>query len=421
MAVDVETNALRAMCRQVVGLRLALIALGTPYALLGAGGEGGAGLAGLAAPGRAAPGGAVWPVGTAVLVTFLTSYALFRNWERLGGPLLLRHPTLLAADALVGSLLLVTAGPDSVLGYVGVCTTPLLAGLAYGPRGAASFACLQSLIVVTVYAAGLGGSGLGAPGMGAPGLGASVLLAGLSVIAGGLGVTLRNLLSRYGAAARALAVAQAAQEERAHLARDLHDSVAKTLHGLALQADALAESPDPRGQARAVAGAARRAVEESRELLAGLRGVPYGGVKVDLTSELTDRVRDFARRSGIRTCYVDEGAAPPAVPSAVAGQLLTIASEALENAGRHARPTRVDVSAGVVEGLLRISVRDDGRGLPPGTTLDGLRRTGHFGLVGMVERAAGVGARIRIGRGCGGLARGTEVRLELPVEGVAAR
>jgi signal transduction histidine kinase len=77
----------------------------------------------------------------------------------------------------------------------------------------------------------------------------------------------------------------------------------------------------------------------------------------------------------------------------------------------------VDVSAGVVAGLLRISVRDDGRGLPPGTTLDDLRRTGHFGLVGMVERAAGVGARIRIGRGS--VARGTEVRLELPVEGVA--
>ncbi|MFG2643064.1 sensor histidine kinase [Streptomyces sp. NPDC048370] len=413
MAVDVEMNALRAMCRQVVGLRLALIALGTPYALLGAGGAGGAGLA------------VGWLVATAVLVTLVVSYAMFRNWERLG-PVLLRHPTLLAADALVGSLLLVTAGPDSVLGYVGVCTTPLLAGLAYGRRGAASFAGFQSLIVLTAYVAGLGESGLGASGLGesergAPALGASGLLAGMSVIAGALGVTLRNLLLRYGAAARALAVAQAAQEERAHLARDLHDSVAKTLHGLALQADALAESPDPRGQARAVAGAARRAVEESRELLAGLRGVPYGGVKVDLTSELTDRVRDFARRSGIRTSYVDEGAAPPAVPSAVAGQLLTIASEALENAGRHARPTRVDVSAGVVEGLLRISVRDDGRGLPPGTTLDGLRSTGHFGLVGMVERAAGVGARIRIGRGGGSLARGTEVRLELPVEGVAAR
>lgn len=60
---------------------------------------------------------------------------------------------------------------------------------------------------------------------------------------------------------------------------------------------------------------------------------------------------------------------------------------------------------------------DDGTGLPPGTTLDDLRRAGHFGLVGMVERAASIGARIRIGRGRH--ARGTEVRLELPLMAIA--
>ena len=58
------------------------------------------------------------------------------------------------------------------------------------------------------------------------------------------------------------------------------------------------------------------------------------------------------------------------------------------------------------------------RGLPPGTTLDDLKRAGHFGLVGMVERAASIGARIRIGKGRA--AKGTEVRLELPVAALAA-
>ena len=66
--------------------------------------------------------------------------------------------------------------------------------------------------------------------------------------------------------------------------------------------------------------------------------------------------------------------------------------------------------------LLRISVYDDGTGLPPGTDLEQLRRAGHFGLVGMVERAASVGARIRIGRGAH--TQGTEVRLELPLAAV---
>ncbi|WSF21683.1 histidine kinase [Streptomyces sp. NBC_01353] len=388
------------MCRQVFGFRLAMIALASPTALTGA-----------------APGVAAWLVGAAVLVTFMGSYVMFRDWERFG-PLLLRHPALLAADTLFGSLLLVTAGPQSTLGYVSVCT-PLLAGLAYSWRGAAFFACLQSLILLAIHAAEVGDAG------GVGDLGDAALLPGLCVITGALGVTLRNLLLRFGAATRALteartrlAAAQAVEEERARLARDMHDSVAKTLHGLALAADGLAESADPRQQALVVARSARRAAAESRELLADLRRQSYGAEEVDLSSELAVRVRDFAHRSGIETHYngVGPGSVPP-VPYAVARQLLTIASEAMENAGRHAAPTRVDVSAGVVAGLLRISVCDDGRGLPPGTTLDDLRRTGHFGLVGMVERAAGVGARIRIGRGS--VVRGTEVRLELPVEGVA--
>ncbi|WP_374214499.1 sensor histidine kinase [Streptomyces sp. Je 1-79] len=385
-SVSVEANALQAVCRQIFGFRLAMIALASPSALLGA-----------------APGLASWLVGAAVLVTFMGSYVMFRDWERFG-PLLLRHPALLAADALFGSLLLVTAGPQSTLGYVSVCT-PLLAGLAYGWRGAAFFACLESLILLAVYAAGVGDP---------------TLLPGLCVITGALGVTLRNLLFRFGAATRALAAAQAGEEERARLARDMHDSVAKTLHGLALAADALEAAADPREQAGVVARSARRAAAESRELLGELRRPSYVGGEVDLAGELTSRVEDFTRRSGIEARYqgVGPGSVPP-VPYAVARQLLTIASEAMENAGRHACPTRVDVSAGVVAGLLRISVCDDGRGLPPGTTLDGLRRTGHFGVVGMVERAAGLGARIRIGRG--GVAQGTEVRLELPVEGVAAR
>lgn len=81
------------------------------------------------------------------------------------------------------------------------------------------------------------------------------------------------------------------------------------------------------------------------------------------------------------------------MPPAVARQLLTIATEAMENAHRHAAATRLDVHAGIHGDVLRISVYDDGRGLPPDTTLEELRRSGHFGLVGMVERAESVGSR----------------------------
>ncbi|WP_338055526.1 MULTISPECIES: sensor histidine kinase [Streptomyces] len=400
-AIDIQVNALQAMCRQVFGFRLAMIALATPTALV-----------------NANDGLPTRLVGAAVVVTFMTSYVLFRDWERFG-PLLLRHPSLLAADTLFGALLLIAAGHDSTLAYVSVCT-PLLAGLVYGWRGAAVFASLQALLLLLIHAAQENP---------APGIAESALLPGLCVIAGAVGSSLRNLMLRFGAATQALttvqarlAVTEAVSAERARLAREMHDSVAKTLHGVALAADSLtgsagADRMDPaliRQQAALVARSARRAAAESRELLADLRRESDPTQATDVLVELAARTRDFSTRTGLPAVYRPTGAhAVPPVPPAVARQLLTIASEAMENAHRHAHPTRVDVSAGVHGDLLRISVYDDGRGLPPGTTLEQLRRAGHFGLVGMVERAASVGARIRIGRG--GHPQGTEVRVELPL------
>ncbi|MEV5430074.1 histidine kinase [Streptomyces sp. NPDC052701] len=399
--IPLQVNALQALCRQVFGFRLAMIALAAPAALL-----------------NAAPGLGSRLVAAAVVVTFMGSYLLFRDWERFG-PLLLRHPALLAADTLFGSLLLISAGPDTTLAYVSVCT-PLLAGIVYGWRAAACFASLQSVILLLVYA-------------GRQDVQASVaeasLLPGLCVIVGAVGSGLRNLMLRFGEATQALttvqarlAATEAVSAERARLAREMHDSVAKTLHGVALVADGLARSAgtgraDPalvRQQAELVARSARRAAAESRELLADLRRESDPAQGTDVFAELTARTADFSTRTGLpATCRPTGDHAIPPVPPAVARQLLTIVSEAMENAHRHAAPTRVEVRAGVHGDLLRVSVYDDGRGLPPGTTLELLRRTGHFGLVGMVERAASLGARIRIGRGA--RPRGTEVRLDLPL------
>ncbi|MEE1756290.1 sensor histidine kinase [Streptomyces sp. SP18CS02] len=400
-SLPIQINALQALCRQVFGFRLAMIVLASPFALDGA-----------------APGLGTWLVGAAVLVTFMVSYVLLRDWERFGR-ILLRHPTVLAADMLFGALLLATASPESTLAYVTICT-PLLAGLLYGWRGAAFFAVLQSLLLLLSY-------GVSTEVSVDP---ASLLFPGLCVIAGAGGSSLRNLVLGFGAAGQALteararlAVTGAVEEERARLAREMHDSVAKTLYGLALAADGLAGTADRmdpaalRQQAELVARSARRAAAESRELLSDLRRESGLDGGVDVGAELAIRTADFSRRHDLRATYRLLGDAPPRIPQVVARQLLSIASEAMENAHRHARPTYVDVSAGVVGDVLRMSVYDDGTGLPPGTTLDDLRRAGHFGLVGMVERAASIGARIRIGRGRA--TTGTEVRLELPVRALA--
>lgn len=218
-ALAIQVNALQAMCRQVFGFRLAMIAIATPFAIA-----------------HTAPGLATGLIGGAILVTFMGSYALFRDWERFG-PQLLRHRWVLAVDVFLGALLLITATPESTLAYVTVCT-PLLAGLVYSWRGAAVFAALQTVIVLGVYNTVPGLSGSDAT---------VLLLPGFCVIAGAVGVTLRNLLLRFGAASQALtetrarlAVSEAVEKERTRLAREMHDSVAKTLHGLALAADGLA-------------------------------------------------------------------------------------------------------------------------------------------------------------------------------------
>lgn len=408
-SLPLQVNALQALCRKVFGFRLAMIALATPFALSHTSGRLTTTL-----------------VGAAVLVTFMVSYALLRDWERFG-PVLLRHPLLLGVDMVFGALLLVTASPDSTLAYVTICT-PLLAGLVYGWRGAAVFGVLQALLVVAAHV--VDGGVRHDVGV--------LVLPGLCLLAGAVGGTLRDLVLDLGDAGQALteararlAAAGAVDEERARLAREMHDSVAKTLHGLAMAAEGLAHSAgtmDPSAveeRAETVARAARRAAAETRELLADLRREPSAPGEcagaLDLSDELRQRTVEFAGRHPVPATYRHlRGPLPlPAVPRAVARHALTIVAEAMENAARHGGASRVDVSTGVAEGVLRISVYDDGLGLPPGTTLEELHRTGHFGVVGMVERAAAIGARIRIGRG--EAARGTEVRLELPLTDGEAR
>ncbi|MBF4136390.1 two-component sensor histidine kinase [Streptomyces albidoflavus] len=389
----VQLNALQALCRQVFGVRLALIALGAPFALQ-----------------NAADGAARYLVLTAAVTGFMASYAMLRDWERFG-PLVLRHPALLGLDLLIGAVLLLTASPASPLGYAAACT-PLLAGLLYGWRGAGVLTGCQLVVLLVAHRAWADALTSGA---------STLLVAGFCVAAGITGVTLRNLMFRFGAATTALAeanarlaVAGAVEAERARLARDLHDSLAKTLHGLALTADALAEGtghlpPDTlRDRAVQVAAAARRAAADSRDLLTGLRHDAADPTDpVDLAETL---------RTGLPAGTPLDAAAPlPPVPHAVAQHLLAIAAEAVENARRHATsPPRTALTT--TGTALRLTVTDHGPGLPTGLTLQSASDTGHFGLVGMAERATAIGGALRVGpAGQTATGPGTEVRIDVPL------
>ncbi|AWZ10307.1 MULTISPECIES: ATP-binding protein [unclassified Streptomyces] len=369
-----QVNALQALCRQVFAFRMVMIGLGAPLALA-----------------RTAHGGPTYLVGGAILLTFMLSYVLFRDWERFG-PLLLRHRWLLAVDMAFNALLLVTATPESPLGFVSICT-PLLAGLVYGWRASAVYAAVQGLAVAA--------------------LAGTLLLPTLCLLAGAAGSCLRDLFFRFGAASQALtetrarlAVAEAVRAERDHLAREMHDSVSKTLHGLALTADALTRTADPaelRRQAELLSVAARRAAEESRSLLTDLRrDLDTPGVS------LLGELRALTTGCELRTTGV-----LPVVPATVARHLLAVTSEALENARRHAGASRVVVLLAADTTHLTLTVEDDGSGLPADIDLPSLSRRGHFGLLGMTERATAIGAAISIASRPS--APGTRIRLDLPL------
>ncbi|MFE6552488.1 sensor histidine kinase [Streptomyces sp. NPDC057746] len=404
-SVRLQLGALQALCRQTVAVRLALVLIGAPFALA-----------------NTADGAPRYAVLAAAVLGVMTSYALLRDWDRVG-PRLLAHPSLMALDLLFVATLLLTASPASPLAYATVCT-PLLSGLLYGWRGAGAITGLQLVVIVAVFRAWEQRPGAGI---------STLLIAGFCVAAGIIGVTLRNLMFRFGAAGEALseanarlAAAEAVESERAFLAREMHDSVAKTLHGLALAAEALAVSADHaadpgtlKRQANQVAGAARRAAAESRDLLSGLRRrTDFGAARVDVSAELALRGREFAGRAGLEV-ELAKPEAPLLLPYATAHHVLAVVSEALENTHRHARATRVRITLDTAgDTALDLWIGDDGVGLPPGTAPGDLAKTGHFGLLGMTERAASLGGRLRPGRSPLG---GAEIHLHVPLAQAAAR
>jgi signal transduction histidine kinase len=106
-----------------------------------------------------------------------------------------------------------------------------------------------------------------------------------------------------------------------------------------------------------------------------------------------------------------EGPRTPRLPSPVEIALYRVVQEALRNATKHARASRVDVRLFVETDGIRCSVRDDGRGFDVAAVLDRKGARG-LGLIGMRERLTALGGELCIDSSPG---RGTEIRITLPM------
>ncbi|MGH2949853.1 MAG: sensor histidine kinase, partial [Solirubrobacteraceae bacterium] len=185
---------------------------------------------------------------------------------------------------------------------------------------------------------------------------------------------------------------RAAEGERRRIARDLHDGVAQELAFIHRRAARLAGQPD----AADIVVAAERALLDSRWAIEHLARPP----DEPLERVLARHASVIAARTGVAVSFSASGSAE-AGPE-VCEALARILGEAVANA-RHGHASRVQVELSTEP--LRLSVIDDGVGFDPATHDPG------FGLGGMHERAALVGAQLHVRSGPGA---GTEVAVELP-------
>ncbi|GAA3966171.1 sensor histidine kinase [Thermobifida alba] len=350
---------------------------------------------------------------SAGVVVMLVSYAvlswlLSRHWERLSAHVV-RRPPLVAADALVASAILAVAGPSGAF-FLATVLTSVTAGVLYRLRGVAAASALQVLGYLLALLAYLGE--LSAPD--------ATLWVNVQVVviqpllyptAGYIGLRLRGLFEELALEQerrRAAERAAAAAEERARLARDMHDSVAKTLRGAALAAQALPVwlRKDPEraaATAAQVADAAETAAREARELITDLREEAPDTPVADRVAAV---LREWSARTGVRTRLRSCGSPLPLLVTA-RHETLAVLREALANVDRHAAARTVDVELAAEDGYLVLTVRDDGRGFDPEAPVPG-----HYGLVGMRERAVRAGGRLALDTAPG---RGTALTLRVPL------
>lgn len=205
---------------------------------------------------------------------------------------------------------------------------------------------------------------------------------------------------------------EAADDERRHLARELHDSVSQALYAIVLGGHAAQKhvERDPDKARRAldtVVELAEAALAEMRALIFELR--PEALADVGLAAALHRQLDGLELRHKLATDRALD--ALPDLPFAHQQTLLRVVQEALHNVVKHARAERVAVRARVdgagEDGGLRLEVADDGVGFDPSGPFPG-----HLGLTSMRERLADVGGRLEIESALGA---GTVLRAHLPI------
>ena len=210
--------------------------------------------------------------------------------------------------------------------------------------------------------------------------------------------------------------------ERTRIARELHDTLLQSFHGLLLRLQTasylLSERPAAGKETldSAIEQAAK-AITEGRDAVQGLRAstVERNDLAVAIRTLGDELATDATSRKPSTLAVEVEGESRDLHPI-LRDEIYRIAAEALRNAFRHAQAGRVEVGIRYHSDEFRLRVRDDGKGIDQ-AVLAARGVEGHYGLRGMTERAALIGAKLAVWSEVGA---GTEVELRLPAQTVYA-
>jgi signal transduction histidine kinase/ligand-binding sensor domain-containing protein len=206
-------------------------------------------------------------------------------------------------------------------------------------------------------------------------------------------------------------------QERARLAREVHDTLAQGFVGIASQLDVVemtmpADAAPARSALELARRMARHSLTEARRSLRDLRAAALEDQ--DLAVALESGVERWVARSGAKV-KVDVNGDASGLPEEVAHHVFRIAQEAVANAINHAAPNRINLELRIEPKQLRLHVEDDGRGFEPEGAFTSTH--GNFGLIGMRERAERLEGELHLASEPG---KGTRLDVTVPLKSARA-
>jgi len=208
-------------------------------------------------------------------------------------------------------------------------------------------------------------------------------------------------------------VDQGVSAERRKIAQELHDGLAQELTGVVLALEgcqrALDKDPALLGPQLAKASRdARATLMDVRQYMTALRQSETGGLNLPVT--LGRLVDDLRRQTGLHV-QMEESGQSRALDAAVERAIIRIVGEALRNVAQHAGATTAKVALLYDQDGVVVTVEDDGKGFDVEETFRGAEDRGHFGVVGMRERAEAAGGQLVVRSEPG---KGSIVRSSIP-------